>query len=157
MDWNKQSHLYVPLVAVEDLLSKKKKKMSKHNTYLSRGWCLQFFPHSAQPEIKSQASYHDSLFFGGIGKEGKKMPACLFWMLYWQGGFPCSAWMTELPHKSWQLLTPTWDVFVCVRSSFIGVYTWQDQAACLHAGPLTCLPRMWVFAYVFLHIMFVAK
>lgn len=48
-------------------------------------------------------------------------------------------------------------MFVSACLSFIDVYIWHGPVACLHAGPVTCKRRMWVFADVFLCILFTAK
>lgn len=70
---------------------------------------LAVFPHKQQPKNQHHlycwAFDRDSFFFLGVDgrrRRGKKVPACLDALL--TGRFP---WIAELPHKTWQLLTPT--------------------------------------------------
>lgn len=95
---------------------------------------LAVFPHSAEPRINiisaPQPPTMTHSFFLGNGRRRREVRACLFWMLFWQGGFSCRAWMTELPHKTWQLLTPTLGC-VCL---YLFVSYW-----CLHLAGLSCV------------------
>lgn len=96
---------------------------------------LAVFPHSEQPKIISISEPPTMTHsFLGDGRRREKVPACLFWMLHWRGGFPCLAWMTELPHKTWQLLTPTLGrVCLCLF-----VIYW-----CLHLAAWSCVFACW--------------
>lgn len=78
MDWNKQSHLYVPLVAVEDLLSKKKKRCQNITHIYHEGGACSFFPilHSQKSNPEPPTMTHYSL--GGLERREKKCRLACF-------------------------------------------------------------------------------
>lgn len=95
---------------------------------------LAVFPHKQQPRNQHHlccwAFDRDSFFFWGGWEEEEGKKCRLAWMLYWQGGFPCLAWIAELPHKTWQLLTPTRGC-VCL---YLFVIYWR-----LHLAAWSCV------------------
>lgn len=131
---------------------------------------LAFPPHTVQPKnqhhLNSWVAYHDSFLLWGMGggRLGRFTDRAVSLR---------TAWMTELPHKTWQLLTPT-PRCVSTCLSFIGVNhgcVFACQAADLPAQDMGCvfslaqnvflcfsassILHVWVFiCYIWMHMVY---
>ncbi len=128
---------------------------------------LAVFPHSEMPKINIISIPEPPTMthsFLGDGRRREKVPARLFWTLHWRGGFPCLAWMTALPHKTWKLLTPTlgrvclclFVIYWCLRLA-----AWSCVFACRAAdlpaqdvGVFACYICRQVVFYVCVYLLY---